>query len=94
MTTPDNIETRAWFHWMEGALRAMYARDPQSILFAARLDGGDTMTAYYRADMEDVAAMLAHIRGDMILDFIEANADVIRDILEDAEDIEEGDEEE
>ena len=91
---PDHIEEQPWFHWMEGAVRTMYDDSPTSILLAARLGSGDTMTAYYRTDMEGIAAMLAHIRGDMVLDFIAANADVIKDILEDTEDIEEGDEEE
>ena len=91
---PDHIEEQPWFHWMEGAVRTMYDDSPTSILLAARLGSGDTMTAYYRTDMEDIAAMLAHVGVDMLMDVIEHNAPIIKDILEETEDIEEGDEEE
>ena len=83
----DNITEKPWFTWMEGALQAMYESDPACMMFAARLPDGNTMTAYYNTDNEDIAVMVSHVQNDMILDFIEVNADIIKEMLE-------GDEEE
>lgn len=80
------IEKKPWFDWMEEALKTLYEFDPSSMLFAARLSDGTTLTAYYEADSEDKAVMMHHIQNDMIHDFIRANADVIKKYLEDGVD--------
>ena len=84
MSKPDEIKEQPWFEWMEDALRAMYEDSPTSIMLAARLKSGDTMTAYYNAGPEDIAAMLSHVNGDSIIHIIEVNAAYIKDILDNA----------
>ena len=89
MSKPDEIKEQPWFEWMEDALRAMYEDSPTSIMLAARLKSGDTMTAYYNAGPEDIAAMLSHVNGDSIIHIIEVNATYIKDILDKADEDEE-----
>lgn len=79
-----SIEQKPWFEWMESAVAKMYDSNIDSMALVARLQDGNTLTAYYEASDEDKAAMIYHVMTDMVLDTIKVNADVIKDYLEEA----------
>lgn len=82
---PDFIPSEM-AEWLEATVRTMFEEDTESIVVAARLKGGYTMTAYYHADAERKAVFAHHINSDAMMDVVTSNIDMIRDALDRLED--------
>lgn len=68
--------------WLEEAIKTLIATNPKRIALAARTENDETLTAYYLCNAEDKAMFANHIQADAFMDVLEANPDVLRDIIE------------
>ena len=66
----------------EESLKNVLEFKPSSICIVATAEDGTTKTGYYNATGQDKAVFAANILSDVVMDIIEANADVIKGILE------------
>lgn len=80
------IDDTEFTEWLEDAVRTIYEKKPTTAGFVAKMEDGETVTAYFNADPEDKASFAWHFQSEAMLDIIETNAAMIRRWLEDAED--------
>ena len=86
MTDFENVP---YAEWLEDAVKTIFKEKPENIAICAKLESGDTLTAYYNCDAEDKAVLAHHITSDAMLDTVLNNIDMVREALaeygEDAE---------
>ena len=81
-----DFESKAWAPWLENCIKGLFDADVKCIGMVAIMEDGVAQTAYYHASLMDKAAMKEYINTDILMDIIKANAGIIREILEAAED--------
>ena len=81
-----DFESKDWAPWLENCIKGLFDEDVKCIGMVAITRDGVAQTAYYNASLMDKAAMKEHINTDIFMDIIKANAGIIREILEAAED--------
>lgn len=78
----EDITKQEYSAWLEESLKNVLEFKPSSICIVATAEDGTTKTGYYNATGQDKAVFAANILSDVVMDIIEANADVIKGILE------------
>jgi hypothetical protein len=78
----EDITKQEYSVWLEESLKTVLEFKPSSICIVATAEDGTTKTGYYNATGQDKAVFAANILSDVVMDIIEANADVIKGILE------------
>ena len=71
--------------WLEDAVRALIEHNATAIAIAAGVQNDQVFTAYYNCGMAEKALLATHIHGDAMMDMVLANAGMILDAAEDAE---------
>lgn len=71
--------------WLEDAARVLLENNPKYIALAARLPDGRTLTAYYKAGVNDKIASAGQIHADAMLDMIVNNAGTLKEAMEETE---------
>ena len=79
--TPDFGE---YGDFLEDSVKYILEHKPASIGIVGILPDGQTIGAYYKSSIADKIQMAGNIALDIVMDTIEANAGVIREILENA----------
>ncbi len=82
MTDPRELP---YAGWLEEAIRLLSAQDVKSIGLAAIVNDGETLTAYYQANMTAMTVMAASIQADATLQMVTNNARMILDAAEEQE---------
>jgi len=67
----------------EESLKVITDFKPACLCIAATSPDGETFTGYYNADATDKAVFAHHIQSDVVMDIIRANAEKIKEMLED-----------
>lgn len=78
----EDITKQEYSAWLEESLKNVLEFKPSSICIVATAEDGTTKTGYYNATGQDKAVFAANILSNVVMDIIEANADVIKGILE------------
>ena len=68
--------------FVEGAVKDLFAFNPEKISIVATARDGTTTTSYYNANVADKALFAHHIYTDAIMSIVVANAHLIKDALE------------
>lgn len=76
-----DIRKEPYAEWLEATLRSMVESKPQTIGMVAIMPDGTTGTTYYNMDNRDRLVMVESIMIDYFEQFIRANADYIKAIL-------------
>lgn len=76
-----DYKTKPYAQWMEDVLPELVELDPESIGIICVMPDGTTGTSYYNADNEVRAGMIRAMLQDNLMGWIEANAEVIKDVL-------------
>ncbi len=79
--TPDFGE---YGDFLEDSVKHILKHKPASIGIIGILPNGRTIDAYYKSTIADKIQMAGNIALDIMMDTIEANAGIIREILENA----------
>ena len=87
----EDVTKLPYAPWLENAIRVLSEHDVQSACIVASVEGGDTLTGYWKANVQDKAIFASNIQSDIVIDTIRNNAGLIRQALEDAEDAEDTD---
>lgn len=77
------MQDRPFNEWLETTIKYLYEHDVLSIGFVAIQDDGDVVTAYYNSNATDKAVMSHNIYADSLMDIVCANADMIKQSMED-----------
>lgn len=77
--------------WLEETIRLLSRQDVQSIALAAKVNDGEVLTAYFKADVSDKAVMATFINGDALFEMVKNNARLIVEAAEEQEDPDEED---
>lgn len=78
----EDITKQPYAAWLEESLKVILGVEPACICIAATLADGTTLTGYYNADATDKAVFAHHINSDVVMDVIKANAEKIKEMLE------------
>jgi len=71
--------------WLEALARDMLASEVEAAAVVYKLRSGDIQTGYLRAGMQEKATFAFTFQQDAILDTLEVNPEILRDILEGGE---------
>lgn len=63
-------------------MREMFDIDPVSIALQMRDSNGQTYTCYWNCSRDDMACMIDALHDDALLEFLRANKDMVKEILE------------
>ena len=84
--TRTEFENKELAEFLEDAVQGLFDLDPNAIAIVAINDErGIAGTQYYGCGVEDKGRMIHHINEDIVMDIILNNADMIRNIVMDAE---------
>ena len=79
--------------WLEDTAHGIIAMEPDIIgMVAIREPDGIAMTSYFNADAGDLGRMISTIHADLVLKIIENNASLIRNMVMDQQNDEDGEE--
>lgn len=85
--TRTEFENKELAEFLEDAVQGLFDLDPNAIaIVAINDDRGIAGTQYYGCGVEDKGRMIHHINEDIIMDVILNNAEMIRNIVMDADD--------
>lgn len=76
-------EADAMLEWLRESITALFQDDFSSAAIVATNLNGETITTYFQADTTQKAIFAHNIQADAMLDLVLANADMIREALED-----------
>lgn len=80
------IEETPYAEWLEESVKAILDFAPDSMALVAMRDSdGMALTAYYQASVEDKGKVITNILSDFIMELLENNAPTLRNIVMDAE---------
>lgn len=68
-----NFDNKQLTEWLEDTVRVLMSERVVSGAFAAKLENGDTYTAYFHAGCCDKVELAAHIQADAMMDAIAAS---------------------
>ena len=68
--------------WLEALARDMLSSEIETAAVIYKLKSGDVQTGYLRAGMQEKATFAFAFQQDAILDTLEANPEILREILE------------
>jgi hypothetical protein len=81
------FENKELAEFLEDAVQGLFDLDPNAIaIVAINDDRGIAGTQYYGCGVEDKGRIIHHINEDIIMDVILNNAEMIRNIVMDADD--------
>lgn len=80
-----NIQDAPYAEWLEDGLRTIFEKNPRAICLIASLEDGTTLTGYYAASAQDKAVFAANVQADYMMDVMTANAQKLKDAIENAE---------
>ena len=78
-----DFENIPFAEWLEEAAHCLLDMKASRIAIVAMDEDGETLTAYYNADVSDMALMADAIQADEWLERLEANREKIKRLLED-----------
>lgn len=78
-----DFENIPFAEWLEEAVHWLLDMKASRIAIVAMDEDGETLTAYYNADVTDMALMADAIQADEWLERLEANREKIKQLLED-----------
>lgn len=85
--TRTEFENKELAEFLEDAVQGLFDLDPNAIaIVAINDDRGIAGTQYYGCGVEDKGRIIHHINEDIIMDVILNNAEMIRNIVMDADD--------
>ena len=93
--TTDNADDWAsapYAQWLEESIRSMVLFQPKSIAIQMMNDIGLVETCYYNTSPNDRACMVDAMRDDAMWEWLYANKEEVRAILEDEDEDEDDDE--
>lgn len=79
----EKLKDMEFAQWLEDVIRSMFELNPDKMCFVAHTPAGETMTAYFNANAEDMAAFAHHINSDVIMEIVTKNAGMILDAAAD-----------
>lgn len=85
METFDGFsEQKEFAGWLEEGVKALFSSDKKikSACIVAMLEDDSSITAYFRADAQDMAIFSHKIDSDIIMEIIMNNIDIIKSALE------------
>ena len=87
----ENDELTAW---LEDCVKNLYERNKESRITSAAIitmsEDRLVLTGYYNADAQDKAIFAHNLNADAMLDVVCANADVVKQAIEEAEEDDQG----
>lgn len=87
----EDVTKLPYAPWLENAIKVLSQHDVKSACIVASIEGGDALTGYWKANARDKAIFASNIQSDIVIDTIQSNASLIRQMLEDAGDEEDVD---
>ena len=78
----SDIRKEPYAEWLEDTLRELVDLHPMSIGIVAINEDGSTGTAYFNIRNKERWAMVQAILQDNVIDFIQVNSDIIRNMLD------------
>ena len=70
----EKLKDMAFAQWLEDVIHSMFDLNPDKMCFVAHTPGGETMTAYFNAEAEDMANFAHHINSDVVMEIVLNNA--------------------
>ena len=85
-TTTDDWTAAPYAHWLEEVIQTMVASNPCAIAMCMIDEDGLVSTCYYGTSPNDRACMIDAMRDDARWEWLYANKEEVRAILEDEDD--------
>lgn len=77
-----DFKSKPYSEWLDRQIVELYKEDPRSIAMAFINKNDEIGTCYFGADHTDTLRMIDAMNADRTLSWLEANADLINDMLE------------
>lgn len=79
------MEVKAYYPWLEDALRELAEHEPTSICMVA-MCGDLQLTTYYNCTVANKYEMISAVHADIVMDTVRANIEQIKDAFEEDDD--------
>ena len=87
----EKFENEELAQFLEDTVHSLFDLNPNAVaVVAINDDAGIAGTSYHNCGVEDKGRMIHHILEDVIMDVVLSNAEMIRSILMDGEDDDDG----